>query len=711
MLTLSHRLLAWIAVPLLAVSDGVSQDATRREFEAIAARLEQSRHPYLGRQQVKQLQRQLSTPGLSLTQRTRTLAQLSYHFLRLGQTEQAAKTISEAMAYEQDPKNAPTWLLRAQAMVLLRQAEVANCIKQHTSACCVFPLSGEGIHSNKAPAQQAFEILKQVLETEPNDRLIQWLLNIAAMAIGEHPAAVPESFRIPKNALTSTSTIGRFIDVAPERGLDAFNLCGGVAVADFNGNGHFDIITSTFDPRGPLVYYHQDPTGTWSTKAGNFESQLGGLNLVSADYDNDGDTDLYIMRGAWLGESGRIRNSLLRNDGPTVPDGPTNFTDVTDHTGLAEPAFPTQTAVWGDFNNDGHLDLYVGNESLKHLDHATSDFPNQLFINDGRGKFRELAKEAGVTNDRFCKGVAAGDYDNDGDLDLYVSNAGSNRLYRNEGSLQFTDVAESLGVIEPAKRSFATWFFDYNNDDWLDLFVTGYEATPADLLADYRGEAHGATFPKLYRNTGDGHFKDVTREAGLEHVYLPMGANFGDVDFDGWLDIYLATGDPKFETLMPNVLLRNVGGKRFEDATITSGLGHLQKGHGVAFVDIDNDGDQDIYHQLGGFYPGDKYHNALFLNPGHGHHHLYVKLRGTKSNRDAIGAKITVKARTASGTRLFHRWVGAVSSFGGSPLRQEIGLGTAETIEEVVVQWPAGTTTRVTDVAMDAAITVTESAD
>ncbi|MGY8689705.1 MAG: CRTAC1 family protein, partial [Verrucomicrobiales bacterium] len=344
-----------------------------------------------------------------------------------------------------------------------------------------------------------------------------------------------------------------------------------------------------------------------------------------------------------------------------------------------------------------------------HLGHATSDFPNQLFINDGQGQFKDIAQMAGVTNDRFCKGVATGDYDNDGDLDLYVSNAGANRLYRNDGSLKFTDVAEALGVAEPSGRSFATWFFDYNNDGWLDLFVAGYKANPADLLADYRGEPHAAIFPKLFQNTGDGRFKDVTRAVGLEHVYLPMGANFGDVDFDGWLDIYLATGDPKYETLMPNVLLRNVEGQGFANATTSAGLGHLQKGHGVAFVDLDDDGDQDLYHQLGGFYPGDKFHNALFLNPGNDHHHLYVQLRGTKTNRDAIGAKITVKVRTNSGPRQIHRWVGMVSSFGGSPLRQEIGLGQAEAIEEVIVEWPvSGTITRLFNVALDSKITVTE---
>ncbi len=590
----------------------ISRQVTHREFLKIAERLEQSDHPYLGTLQIERLSKQLKTNN-DLAQQIRLRAQLGFHQLRLGDVEAAIITLDKAFTVcrEQGTKP-PVWLLKAQAMSHLRHAELTNCVRHHTPECCVFPLANGGVHPDKTPARKAHSLLLQILEREPQERLVQWLLHIAAMAMGEFPQSVPEAYRIPIQIFEKQSALGRFTDHAPRLGLDHFNLCGGVAVADFDGNGLVDILTSSFDPRAPLTYDRQINPGTFQPiKTLGLEVQLGGLNVISADYDNDGDADLFVLRGAWLGQSGCIRNSLLRNDGAA------GFTDVTHQAGLAEPAFPTQTAVWGDFDIDGDLDLYIGNESLKELGHEDSDFPNQLFVNDGHGRFVDKAREAGVANDRFCKGVAAGDYDNDGDLDLYVSNAGKNRLYRNEGSLKFNDVAETLGVMEPSGRSFATWFFDYNNDGHLDLFVTAYQATPGDLLAGYRGESHRATFPKLYQNTGNGRFRDVTKAAGLEHVYLPMGANFGDVDYDGWLDIYLATGDPQYETLMPNVLLRNVNGRRFEDITFSTGLGHLQKGHGVAFVDIDQDGDQDIYHQLGGFYPGDKFHNALFLNPGH----------------------------------------------------------------------------------------------
>ncbi len=684
----------------------------------MAEGLERGSHPYFGTAQIRPLEKQLERPGASLRLRSQQSVELAYHFLRLGRVDEALKVLQNVFAeYRRLRQRPPESFLKALAMAFLREAEVANCVAQHGPDCCVFPLENGGVHREKRPAKQAHQLLGEILKENPDDLLVQWLLNLSAMALGDFPQSVPPAYRIPEKVWRKPEApvFGRFIDKAPALGLDAFNLCGGVAVADFNGDGRLDIITSTYDPRGGLIYYHRRDDGSWADRGAqaDLDVQLGGLNLLSADYDNDGDPDLLVLRGAWLGQSGRIRNSLLRNDGPSRPGEPARFTDVTRMSGLAEVSYPTQTAVWGDFDADGDLDLYVGNESLKDQGFQDSDFPSQLFINDGRGRFEDRAVEAGVTNDRFCKGVAAGDYDRDGDLDLYVSNVGRNRLYRNDGELKFTDVAAALGVSEPSGRSFAAWFFDYDNDGWLDLFVTGYEATPADLLADYRGQPHDATLPRLYRNTGeDGGFEDVTSEAGLDHVYLPMGANFGDLDSDGWLDIYLATGDPLYETLMPNVLLRNVGGKRFEDRTVEAGLGHLQKGHGVAILDFDGDGDQDLYHQLGGFFPGDKFHNALFLNPGTENEALTIKLVGKTSNRDGIGAAITVVVRTAEGRREIHRHVGIVSSFGGSPLWEEIGLGRAIAIEEVKVRWPgSGIQQRSKGISLGARIEITEGVE
>src|SRR6185503_10312692 len=154
-----------------------------------------------------------------------------------------------------------------------------------------------------------------------------------------------------------------------------------------------------------------------------------------------------------------------------------------------------------------------------------------------------------------------------------------------------------------------------------------------------------------------------------------MGCNFGDFDNDGWIDFYLGTGDPNLANLMPNRAFRNAEGRFFQDVTTSSGMGHLQKGHGVSFADLDNDGDQDIYHSVGGAYEGDFYRNALFENPGNSNRWITLKLEGVKSNRPALGARIKVVLDTKSGERAIHRVVSTGSTFGNNPFRQEIGLG------------------------------------
>jgi hypothetical protein len=269
-------------------------------------------------------------------------------------------------------------------------------------------------------------------------------------------------------------------------------------------------------------------------------------------------------------------------------------------------------------------------------------------------------------------------------------------------------------VTEPVGYSFASWFFDYDNDGWLDIWVGAYDATVADVAADYLGMPHHASPPRLYRNNRDGTFTSMSKELGLEHAWLPMGASFGDLDKDGWLDIYLSTGGPEYDTLVPNVMLRNDQARQFQDVTKSGGFGHLQKGHGVCFADFDNDGDQDVFNQLGGFYPGDAFRNTLYLNPGtapgmESNHSISITLQGVKSNRMGVGARIKVVVQTQSGTREIHRAAGCVSSFGGSPLRQEIGIGDASGIERIEITWPAsGMTQTIDGVPLDSFIRIVE---
>jgi hypothetical protein len=255
-------------------------------------------------------------------------------------------------------------------------------------------------------------------------------------------------------------------------------------------------------------------------------------------------------------------------------------------------------------------------------------------------------------------------------------------------------VTAEARVAEPL-QSFPCWFFDFDNDGWLDIFVSGYYAAFGSVAADYLGEPADAERPRLYRNNRDGTFSDVTKDARVSKVLLTMGCNFGDLDNDGFLDFYAGTGDPDLRSLMPNRMFRNFEGKYFQEVTTSGGFGHLQKGHGVAFGDLDNDGDQDIFMEIGGALPGDGFRSALFENPGHGNRWITLKLEGAQSNRSAIGARIKVTVKTAGAQRDIYVTAGTGGSFGSSSLQQEIGLGQATAIPALEIMWPVSGKTQI----------------
>jgi len=707
-------LLIGLCGPAPAGAPATAASTTLDEFLAIANGLRAGDNQYFGQGPMLEIERALETAEFPPEERFVLLMRLTGLKLQQGDPAGGARLIDEAIALIEQPaqrspegsklREALAVAHRARAVAQLRLAEAANCVEHHTDESCLFPITGSGVHINRDPSQRALLSLNYYLTANGEDLAARWLFNILAMTLGQHPDGVPEKWRIDPHRHEAKVGVPRFTDRAPQLGINTFNLAGGVVVDDFDADGWLDIVTSTSDPFGSLTYYRNTGKGGFAerTAAAGLNDQLGGLNLIGADYDNDGDVDLLVLRGAWQFDDGEVRNSLLRNNGKGV------FEDVTRAAGMGRAPMPTQAATWGDYDNDGDLDLYVANEA------STShklDFPSQLFRNNGDGTFTDIASSAGVANNRYAKGVTAGDYDNDGDLDIYVSNIGANRLYRNRGNGTFEDVAPQLGLTEPEGRSFAPWFFDQDNDGDLDLFVGAYGASVADIARDYMGLTPQSASSAFYRNKGDGSFVEAAAAVGLDRPWLPMGANFGDLDNDGFLDIYLGTGDPNFETLVPNVMLRNVAGKRFDDVTISGGFGHLQKGHGIGFADLDHDGDQDIYHQLGGFYPDDRFGNALFVNPGGGGKQLIVELRGVESNRLGVGARIEIGLVTPRGPRRIHRAVGSVSSFGGSPTsRTEIGLGDATAISEVIIRWPrSGKRVRYTNVPLGGRVRFTEN--
>jgi hypothetical protein len=359
----------------------------------------------------------------------------------------------------------------------------------------------------------------------------------------------------------------------------------------------------------------------------------------------------------------------------------------------------------GRLRHDGWLDLFVCCERQ----------PNRLYHNRKDGTFEEVSARAGLqtkaATPHFCKGSAWVDIDNDDYPDLFVNNlALSGELYRNNRDGTFTEVTSQMGIDGP-RHGFSCWAWDYDNDGWLDIFATCYDRTTEEVVKGLVGQPHTRESNRLFRNLGGRGFEDKTKEAGLDLVFSTMGSNYGDYDNDGFLDMYLGTGEPSFATLIPNRMFKNVAGRRFAEITGSSGTGHLQKGHGVACGDWDRDGDGDVFIQTGGAVNGDKYHNVLFQNPGQGNHWLTVKLVGKKSNRAAIGARIKVVAEGKEPLTV-HRHVSSGSSFGANPLQQTIGLAGAKKVALLEIHWPTSGTTQVfRNIAADQAIEVTEFAD
>lgn len=651
--------------------------------------------PFLGTQQLDVARQRLAELGLAKNaahrQRVDAVIQVANQQLRLGQVDRAIEHYAEArqtlpkIAEKISDEEHQRYLFQI-AIGYLRMAESENCVHCQTGESCILPIRGGGEHEKKVGSTEAIDVLSDLLELNPDHVTAKWLLNIASMTLGQYPSAVPDRHRIDP-AKFAGEDFPRFSNVAKTLGLATLSLSGGVIADDFTGNGAIDLVVSDWSTRGQLRLFANDGSGQFidKTDAAGLIGIYGGLNLVQADYNNDGNLDILVLRGAWRGTQGRHPNSLLRNDGGG------RFTDVTFETGLGDVHYPTQTAAWYDINRDGHLDLYIGNE----------DFPSQLFLNDGNGNFRDIARQAGVTNDRYAKAVSWGDYDNDGHVDLYVSNYGSaNRLYRNNGDSTFTDVAAESGVEAP-HNGFAAWFWDFDNDGILDIFAASYNMSVKDVAASYFDLPVEGELACLYKGSVDGTFRNVAPEMGLTVATDPMGANFGDLDNDGYLDFYLGTGYPAYESLMPNVMYHNRAGERFADVTFSGGFGHLQKGHGIAFADFRGTGDNDVFIELGGAYPGDAFTNAYFLNPGFGNRSVRIKLRGSRSNRDGIGAKIQVDFTVDGKTQTVYRWINSGGSFGANPLIANVGVGKAERVRQIKITWPAtGMSTIINDVAV-----------
>ncbi len=651
----------------------------------------------------------------------RLRAQIAKELMQAGQTEAA---ISELQQVIREIGEKPSIIAAANkplfeelAIAYLRLGEQQNCIDNHTDESCILPIVGAGVQARQQGTRQAIALYEQILSRYKGDFGSRWLLNVAYSAIGTYPDSVPEDMLIKGLEAKPDNPFPRFPNIATSLGVAVNGLSGGLCIEDFNGDGHLDLFTTSYGFRDPPRFFLADGMGGYQdyTKEAGLQGLMGGLNAVHADYDNDGDVDIFVLRGGWLGDAGAIPNSLLRNNG----DG--TFEDVTHAAGLLS-YHPTQTAAWADFDLDGHLDLFIGNESRTQWQNILAKdqaepgppHPCELYRNNGDGTFSEVAKQAGIDLQTFVKGVAWGDVNNDGLPDLFVSVMGEpNRLYINRGGTsaadwRFTEQAEAARVQMPL-FSFPAWFWDYDHDGWEDLFVCSFDLRHltqlhTNMARECLGLGMQAEPASLYHNNGDGTFSEVAPAMGIDKSFFGMGSNFGDLDNDGWLDFYIGNGSPDLRSVIPNRMFRSLGGRSFEEVTYEGAFGHIQKGHALAFADLDRDGDEDIYEVMGGAYQGDVFPNVLYENPGAWKQNAWLRitLEGRTANRSAIGARLELVVEEQGGkARKIARTVSTGGSFGAGSLQQEIGLGPASRIKSLRITWPNAAQTSETYEGLD----------
>ncbi|HEX6804127.1 MAG TPA: CRTAC1 family protein [Terriglobales bacterium] len=490
----------------------------------------------------------------------------------------------------------------------------------------------------------------------------------------------------------------------------------GVCVADFDGDGwpdiYFvngrDLYNRGISVRNALYRNNRDGTFTDVTDHAGVPGTGYGLGCVWGDYDNDGFPDLFVTQYG--------RNVLYHNNG----DG--TFTDVTDKAGvggLESGAFHSG-ATFFDYDRDGYLDLYVGSyvaldpEGPRYCNIGTvkSSCPpsaykgsaNALYHNNGDGTFTNVTRAMNMYQPNGKNlSVGAADYDGDGWPDLFVANDGVEAyLYHNQQGKRFEEIGVPSGMAYSAggrlMAAMCISLGDYDNDGWQDLYIS-----------DFQGSSD-----HVWHNDGKGNFDEVSEALGVtaptQHV-LSFGGGFFDYDNDGWLDLFIANGHvyPEIEQASPgtrykqvNSLFHNEAGQRFREAGAETGVA-TQTPHaarGVAFADFDNDGFVDVLVANNGDPP------LLLRNSGNGNHFINFKLAGTKSNRDAMGARIRM---VSGGTSQIREISGGGSYLSQSDLRVNFGLGKATSAQTVEIRWPSGQTQVFHDVHGDQFYTVRES--
>lgn len=538
-----------------------------------------------------------------------------------------------------------------------------------------------------------------------------WSLTLFALLVASQLSLSPAS-------PAAQSPEVQFVDIADKAGLTAVTEAGGdktkryiiettgsgAAFIDFDNDGFPDIFQVNGSRLGPFAkgqeptshLYRNNRNGTFAdvTKTAGVALAGWGQGVCAGDYDNDGWTDLFVT--FWG------HNVLLHNNGNGT------FTDVTRKAGLWRDDVQWSTGcAFLDYDRDGRLDLFVAHYVDLDLAHTpepgTSDHcrwkglpvmcgppglkgtHSQLFHNNGDGTFTDVSERSGVskTGAYYCFTALTADFDNDGWPDVYAAcDSTPSMLFHNNHDGTFTEIASAAGVAynEDGRQQagMGAHAADYDGDGWLDIIKTNFSDDT----------------PSLCHNNHDGTFTDVTSESGLgkNRQFLGWGTLFVDVDNDGWPDIFMANGHvyPEVDRMglmstfrERKLLYRNEHDGRFKDISLDSGTGLTtpKNGHGVAAADIDNDGAIEL------LINNSHDHPTLLKNVGEHGNWLLLKLEGTKSNRDAIGARVTVRVAGHQQTQEVRSGGGYISQ---SDLRLHFGLGDAQKVESVDIRWPSG---------------------